>query len=162
MNLSELKKLVKIFESSLLSKLEFEQEGTKIVLQKDLRTMSSDHEAPPSWAEIPLATSPNPIGAPAIAETAFQHVTEDEKPNSKNKIITSPMVGTFYKASSPTALPFVSEGTVIHPGKTLCIIEAMKLMNEIESEIKGEVIKIFPENGDPVEFGEPLFEILPS
>ena len=73
----------------------------------------------------------------------------------------SPMVGTFYRAPSPGAKPFVEEGDIINPGDVVCIIEAMKLMNEIKAEVKGEIIKILVENGEPVEFGQPLFLIRP-
>jgi acetyl-CoA carboxylase biotin carboxyl carrier protein len=77
-------------------------------------------------------------------------------------VIKSPIVGTFYWAPSPDAEPFVTVGAHVEPGQVLCIIEAMKLMNEIESDVAGEVAKIFPANGTPVEYGEPLFGIRPN
>jgi len=81
--------------------------------------------------------------------------------SSTNHILTSPMVGSFYRAPSPTSPVFVNEGDIVQKGQVICIVEAMKLMNEIESDAAGRVVKIFPENGKPVEFEEPLFEIAP-
>ena len=78
---------------------------------------------------------------------------------ASHHLMKSPIVGTYYRASDPTAAPFVKLGDVVRKGQVLCIIEAMKLMNEIESDVAGEVIKIHPENGHPVQFGEPLFTI---
>jgi acetyl-CoA carboxylase biotin carboxyl carrier protein len=95
------------------------------------------------------AAGPAPSGAAAAA------------PQGNWKSITSPMVGTFYRAPSPDASPYVDVGTVVKKGQTLCIIEAMKLMNEIEAEFNGKIVAILVENGQPVEFGEELFRIEP-
>ncbi|PYN87756.1 MAG: acetyl-CoA carboxylase biotin carboxyl carrier protein [Candidatus Rokuibacteriota bacterium] len=96
-----------------------------------------------------------PVERPAVA-----HTTEIE--SAAGVTIEAPMVGTFYRASSPTADPYVSEGDLVKEGQILCIIEAMKLMNEIESKVAGRVVKIFVENAHPVEFGQPLFLIDPA
>ena len=157
MNLSELKKLIKLFENSKISELELDQDGSKVVLKKD-----GGLPAP-----LPLAPAPTPIHthvvAPSIAESALPGVGEDhEEGGSKYRVIAAPMVGTFYRSPSPTAPPFLEEGDSVQKGQVLCIIEAMKLMNEIDSEITGKIIKIFPESGTPVEFGEPLFEVEPE
>jgi acetyl-CoA carboxylase biotin carboxyl carrier protein len=155
MNLSDLKKMIRLFESTQLTELEFDQEGTRVVLKQGAGS-----------APAPVYHMPHPhMSAPAIAETTFHHVGGDaneEKANPKYKIITAPMVGTFYRTPSPTSPPFVDAGGSVRKGQVLCIIEAMKLMNEIESEIDGKIVRIFPENGKPVEFGEPLFEIDPG
>ena len=101
--------------------------------------------------------------APALAPAASsveRHTAEIESASAVT--IEAPMVGTFYRASSPTADPYVSEGDVVKEGQILCIIEAMKLMNEIESKVAGRVVKIFVENAHPVEFGQPLFLIDPA
>jgi acetyl-CoA carboxylase biotin carboxyl carrier protein len=101
--------------------------------------------------------------APAAAPTerpAAAHAAEIE--SASGVTIEAPMVGTFYRASSPTADPYVSEGDLVKEGQILCIIEAMKLMNEIESKVAGRVVKIFVENAHPVEFGQPLFLIDPA
>ncbi|MGK7346758.1 MAG: acetyl-CoA carboxylase biotin carboxyl carrier protein [Candidatus Nitrospinota bacterium M3_3B_026] len=147
MNLSELKKLVKLFENSEMSELELEQEGWRVRLKKgeNIHFVPQAQPAPP-----PAAREPEPaMEAKAEAEPS-------------GHVIKSPMVGTFYRAPSPTSPPFVDEGDTVRKGDVLCIIEAMKLMNEIESDISGKVVRIFPENGKPVEFGEPLFEVEPA
>ncbi len=104
----------------------------------------------------PAATAAAPVVAPG-ADVAPRPVTSDTL-----VAIEAPMVGTFYRASSPTADPYVREGDVVKPGQILCIIEAMKLMNEIEAKFGGRIAKILVENGQPVEFGQPLFLIDPA
>ena len=84
------------------------------------------------------------------------------EPTEALHIIKSPIVGTFYSGPNPTAAPFVKAGDVVEAGRVLCIIEAMKLMNEIESEVAGEIVRVFVENGQPVEYGQPLFAVKPS
>ncbi len=158
MNLSDLKKLIKVFETSEVAELELEQDGSRVLLKK------AGAGGAPAVFSAPQAIHPHLQGT-AIAETSLHHVGGDAKvetPNPHYKEIMSPMVGTFYRAGSPTADPFVEAGDTVRKGQVLCIIEAMKLMNEIESEIEGKIVRIFPENGAPVEFGEPLFEIDPG
>ena len=94
-----------------------------------------------------------------INVTAARKSSEAERPAPENdlQIITSPIVGTFYRASSPNSEPFVKVGDRVGPDSVVCIIEAMKLMNEIQAEISGEIVQVFVENGQPVEFGQPLF-----
>jgi len=111
------------------------------------------------------ATTAVPVvaAAPVVASVerpSAASATETESPSGVT--IEAPMVGTFYRASSPTADPYVSEGDLVKEGQILCIIEAMKLMNEIESKVAGRVVKIFVENAHPVEFGQPLFLIDPA
>ena len=101
----------------------------------------------------PATAAPATATAPAGAEAAAGRAVADEH------IVTAPMVGTFYTAPSPDADPFVTVGASVEPGQVLCIIEAMKLMNEIEADVAGEVARIFVENGSPVEYGETLFGI---
>jgi len=108
-------------------------------------------------------TAPVGTAAPVVASVerpAAASATETE--SSSGVTIEAPMVGTFYRASSPTADPYVSEGDLVKEGQILCIIEAMKLMNEIESKVAGRVVKVFVENAHPVEFGQPLFLIDPA
>jgi acetyl-CoA carboxylase biotin carboxyl carrier protein len=105
-------------------------------------------------------TSAPPAVVPAVASVERPAAAEIE--SGSGVPIEAPMVGTFYRASSPTADPYVSEGDVVKEGQILCIIEAMKLMNEIESKVAGRVVKIFVENAHPVEFGQPLFLIDPA
>lgn len=147
MNLVELKKLLKLFEDSAISEMEVEQEGLRVRMRKGdtIQTVPATHyiqNAAPVMMSAPSVE-------PAAAEVAL----------SKNHIVKSPMVGTFYRSPSPTSPPYVEEGDIVKVGSVLCIIEAMKLMNQIESDAAGKIVKIFPENGAPVEFGQPLFEI---
>lgn len=151
MDLAELKKLIRLFEDSKISELELEREGSRVRLSKDSMAAPAQYLAhPPIVANV---AAPHVAQAPAPAAQA---------PVSLNHIILSPMVGTFYRSPSPTTPSFVEEGDVVRKGQTLCIIEAMKLMNEIDSEVSGKIVKIFPESGKPVEFNEPLFEIAVS
>ena len=108
--------------------------------------------AAPTAFPVPMAPAPTPAAGPVV----------DVVTNATLVTVEAPMVGTFYRASSPTAEPYVSEGDVVKEGQILCIIEAMKLMNEIESKVAGRVVKIFVENAHPVEFGQSLFLIDPA
>jgi acetyl-CoA carboxylase biotin carboxyl carrier protein len=152
MDLAELKKLIRLFEDSKISELELEREGSRVRLSKD----------------SPFAPAPYPSHPPVMAGVAAHHppaapaTVAEQAAVSANHILLSPMVGTFYRSASPATPAFVEEGDVIRKGQTLCIVEAMKLMNEIDSEVSGRIVKIFPESGKPVEYNEPLFEIAVS
>ena len=117
------------------------------------------HAAPASGSAAPPAV-PSPPPAPAAAPAAAPEPAAGPPPGSH--VLTSPIVGTFYRAPSPQAPPFVEVGSRVKKGQVLCIIEAMKLMNEIESDVDGEILEIYPQNAQPVEFGEPLFAIRAS
>jgi acetyl-CoA carboxylase biotin carboxyl carrier protein len=154
MNLKELKELISLFEEAEITELEIEREGVKIKLKKG-------KEAPA------IAITPQPIVAAPLEtqRVVTPALTEKEEkkglPEENLLKIEAPMVGTFYRAPSPDSSPFVEEGQVIEKGAVVCIIEAMKLMNEIKSEIRGKVKKILVENGHTVEYGQPLFLIEP-
>ena len=151
MNFSEIKKLIRLFEGSEVTELEVEQEGIRVLMKKNSPSIPLQNQIPIS-TEIVHTQSPEVVLRPA-------HQKPDR--SGLSNILESPMVGTFYRASSPTTPSYVEVGDMVKPGQILCIVEAMKLMNEIESEVTGKVSKIFPESGKPVEFGEPLFEIDP-
>jgi len=151
MDLAELKKLIRLYEDSDISELELEREGSRVRLSK--ASLSASAPYPAHHAVVANTAAHHPATAPAAAEQA---------PVSANHIILSPMVGTFYRSAAPGTPPFVEEGDVVRKGQTLCVIEAMKLMNEIESEVSGRIVRIFPESGKPVEYNEPLFEIAVS
>ncbi|MCK5288690.1 MAG: acetyl-CoA carboxylase biotin carboxyl carrier protein [Candidatus Omnitrophica bacterium] len=138
MELKKIKQFIKFMDTHNLCELEIEEEGQRIKLKKNLQTQQA--------LGVP---SPNPI---------IQTV-EESAPKKNTIDINSPMVGTFYSASAPGAKPYVSIGDVIHVGDVICIIEAMKLMNEIKSEITGKVVAIPVENGEAIEFGQHLFEL---
>lgn len=150
MDLRKLKKLIDLVEESGISELELTEGEEKVRISRAMApgvAPVTQYVAAPAPAAAPVAAAP--AAAPASAPVEAQD----------GKIIKSPMVGTFYRASSPDAKAFVDVGSSVNTGETLCIIEAMKLLNEIESEFAGTIKKIFVENGQPVEYGEPLFLI---
>jgi acetyl-CoA carboxylase biotin carboxyl carrier protein len=153
MNLKEIKELVEFVVQQDLNEFEFEQSGFKIKIRRGVATVTSTAASSAS-AALPASPAPAATGD-ASAQTAA--AAAEAQPGVH--IVKSPIVGTFYHSSSPDAESFVKVGDVVEKGTVLCIIEAMKLMNEIESDISGEVVNIFVENGNPVEYGEPLFAI---
>jgi acetyl-CoA carboxylase biotin carboxyl carrier protein len=157
MNLREIRQLIKIVESSAIGELEVEEEGKKIRISKP-----NIQYAQMPQIEIPHHASPIAAPAPTITQqTAVQSetpsATESEK--KEHHEVRAPMVGTFYRAPSPDADPYVDVGEQVNPGQTLCIIEAMKLMNEIESEFSGKIVEVLAENSQPVEYNQLLFLI---
>ena len=153
MNLKELEKLIKIFEKSDINQLKVEEDGIKIEIQK-----SADQQVVTTTVQSPQAVQVAPAAVPPPQAATSNHVV-DETIAEDEKVITSPMVGTFYAASSPENPPFVKVGDKIRVGDPVCIIEAMKLFNEIESEVEGTVVKILVNNEDTVEFGQALIVV---
>ena len=157
MNLDGIKEILDLVREHDLAEFELELDGLKIRVRKD----SPVHFIP---APVPAAPSPvmvaptvaGPAGAVALAPE-IAPLGDDEA--LELAVVKSPMVGTFYRAPEPGARPFVDVGTEVAKGQVLCIIEAMKLMNEIESEYDGEIVRVYVENGQPVQFGERLFAI---
>lgn len=147
MNLKEIKEMINLMNENDLTEIEIEREGTKIKLKKGLVEISGAHPKP---VEYRIQSSPH---SPVLESSATL--------NSNRKEIKSPMVGTFYRAPSPEAPPFVEVGQTVEVGQVVCIVEAMKLMNEIKSEFKGKVVETAADNGQPVEFGQTLFVIEP-
>jgi acetyl-CoA carboxylase biotin carboxyl carrier protein len=148
----EIAKLVSFLEEKHLTQFELEVEGFKIKISRAL----SEAEA---QANAPLASPPSPREA---AQAASQGAPAVEQAPDQFHYITSPIVGTFYRAPDPSSPSFVEIGEEVKKNQTLCIIEAMKLMNEIESDVDGIVAEIYVENGKPVEFGQRLFAIRPA
>jgi len=149
MNIKELREIIAIFEKADISELDLEREGMRIKLKKGF-----------SPAVAALSHSPGEEVPNAVAPVAVEKAKESI-PEKCLAEISSPMVGTFYRAPSPESKPFVEEGAEIEEGQVICIIEAMKLMNEIKAEVKGRVVRILVDNGHPVEFGQALFVIEP-
>ncbi|MRD72329.1 acetyl-CoA carboxylase biotin carboxyl carrier protein [Rhodocyclus tenuis] len=154
MDLRKLKKLIDLVQESGISELEVTEgeEKVRIAKQSPYPTAGAANWAPPQYA----APAPQAIGAPAPSSVSLD---DDDDEDPEGTPVNSPMVGTFYRAASPGAEPFVEVGSTVKVGDTLCIVEAMKLLNEIESDCAGTVKAILVENGQPVEFGEPLFII---
>lgn len=148
MYIKEIKDMINLMNENSLTELEIEKEGVRIKLRKGSGGVERAIEFFPT-AQAPAQQENSAAGA--------------EKAEKKNTIdVKSPMVGTFYRAPSPEAPPYVNMGDIISPGQVICIIEAMKLMNEIKSEVKGKIIDIQVDNAEPVEFGQPLFVIEPA
>ncbi len=150
MTLKELKELINLMEEYGLSELEMEKEGLKVRLKRG-PSGKMVPEITPLSASAPLGHSP--------AVPAGQQIPRETAEDANVLIIRSPMVGTFYGAPAPDAAPYVAKGKRIAVGDVLCIIEAMKLMNEIKSDVSGTVVEVLVENGQPVEFDQPLFKV---
>lgn len=156
MTLDEIKQLIEFIKGQELTEFELEQDGFKV------RIKSGQHQQviamPQMHASMPMMAAPQ--AAPQAAAPAAPPAAVDD--GGELCIVKSPIVGTFYRAADPTAKAFVSIGDTVKKGQVLCIIEAMKLMNEIDSEYDGEVTSIYIENGQAVQYGERLFAIKPS
>ncbi|HKN83185.1 MAG TPA: acetyl-CoA carboxylase biotin carboxyl carrier protein [Pyrinomonadaceae bacterium] len=160
-NMDELRELIALLRENGLAELELENEGLRVRLRRESAFADSAHAATPSSAPAPGEKTPAPAG-PAPPSHPGVHATTEASQDQDLHIIASPIVGTFYRSPSPSADPFVKIGTNVEPETVVCIIEAMKLMNEIQAETSGEVVKIYVENGQPVEYGQPLFGIKPQ
>ena len=149
MNLKEIKEMIQLMNDNNLNELEVERDGLKIRLVRGQKGIVQEISSslPP---EVTAAQAPQAAAAPKSDQDTNLHQ------------IKAPMVGTFYKAPSPDAPPFVEIGDTVNLGDVVCIIEAMKLMNEIKSEVKGKIKTVLAENGEPVEFGQPLFLVEPE
>lgn len=158
MELKEIKELIKLVSEAGVSEVEVERGDFKIAIKKVEEKVLVQSTAPVMQQPVvmqaapvaPVASAPAAPAAPVTTETASNLIT-----------IKSPMIGTFYKTPSPDKPAFVNVGDEIKPGKVLCIVEAMKLFNEIESEVSGRIVKILVENASPVEYDQPLFLVEP-
>jgi acetyl-CoA carboxylase biotin carboxyl carrier protein len=162
MNLKEIKELIELMTEKDISELELERAGVRLRISRVRRAVV---EAGVPASVLPAA-APAVAGNPAVVAPAPAPAAPPAAPPAEPRedlhIVKSPIVGTFYEAPAPGAPPFVKVGDPVQPGNVLCIIEAMKLMNEIESDVAGEILKRFVENAQPVEYGEALFAIRPS
>ena len=150
LNMTELRELAELVNEHGFTDFEFENENIRVRLSKTV-------SAPMIQTVQPVSA---PIAASFVSPTSNALQTETEKPTDENLFnITSPIVGTFYSSPSPDKEPYIKEGDRVSESTTVCIVEAMKLMNEIQAEVTGEVVKIYVENGQPIEYGQPLFGI---
>ena len=143
----DIERMVKLMEAHGLEELELEQEGRRVRLRKPSRAPVQD---PGEHVPVAPVPAPSPVTPSGVAD------------DEGLVVVKSPIVGTFFCASDPDAEPFVEVGASVRRGQVLCIIEAMKLMNEIDAEVGGEIVSILVENGQPVQYGEPLFAIKPA
>ncbi|MFH1245604.1 MAG: acetyl-CoA carboxylase biotin carboxyl carrier protein [Candidatus Omnitrophota bacterium] len=146
MNLKEIKEIINLMNENELTEIELERDGLKIRLKKRSGQIEQ------MVTSIPQVSSQEAVAANTQPVSKAEELVE----------IKSPMVGTFYRAPSPESMPFVDAGSEVQPDKVVCIIEAMKLMNEIKAEVKGIIKEILVENGRPVEFGQVLFRVHPA
>ncbi|MCG9881133.1 MAG: acetyl-CoA carboxylase biotin carboxyl carrier protein [Bacteroidia bacterium] len=163
MELKEIKELIKLVSESGVSEVEVERGDFKLAIKKtDEKTMVVHQSAPATLVQAAPVAMPV-ASAPAAAPVPTQKMESLNTEVSSNLItIKSPMIGTYYKSSSPDKPPFVQVGDEIKVGQVLCIVEAMKLFNEIESEVSGKIVKVLVENASPIEYDQPLFLVEPK
>ena len=161
MNHKELKELIEFLVEKDIAEFELERGDVKVRVKRGSDTVIV---SPDARMAAPVAASPEVTVQPgASADPAGSAPLAKEKSEDAGlHIVKSPIVGTFYESPSPGSAPFVKTGDIVEPGTVLCIVEAMKLMNEIESDVAGELVKRLVTNGQPVEYGQPLFAIRPK
>ena len=169
MDLKELKEILQILEEKEITEFELEEEGMKLRIRKATAPSAKHASAPvaaplvatvlPSLGGPVVAAPPPPAPPAAVGAAAPAPAAEAE---AGVTVVKSPIVGTFYRTPDPNAPPFVDVGDRVRVGQVLCIIEAMKLMNEIEAEVAGVVVKVHRESGQPVQYGDALFSIRPD
>lgn len=161
MNLNEIQDLIKFVAKSGVTEVEIERKDFKITIKAETKSKGADQpiyvqaSAP---APLPVAAAPASIAATPEAAPAVESASDD----SKYITIKSPMIGTFYRSAGPDKEQFVNVGDTVSKGSTICIIEAMKLFNEIESEISGKIVKVLVDDASPVEYDQPLFLVDPA
>jgi len=157
MNLKEIKELIEMIRGTDVSEIELEREGSRIRIRLGEGHIAHTVETFPVAQHSVRREQAEPAEVPAevAADTEIPEMVPGQI------VVTSPMVGTFYRTPAPDSPPFIEEGSAVEKGQTLCIIEAMKLMNEIDAERKGRILKILKEDKGPVEYGEPLFIMEP-
>ena len=154
MEVQDLKQLIKMITETDITEFEMDNAEEKIVIKRGQRTEIVQMAATPAYMQAPAQMMAPPASSPvAVAASPVAAAVET------GETINSPIVGTFYRAASPESASFVEVGQVVEKGQVLCLVEAMKLFNEIEAEFKCKIIKVCVENAQPVEFGQPLFVI---
>jgi len=154
MDIRKVKKLIELLEESGIDELEIKEGEESVRISRHSKTPAQQYYAP-----APVAAAVAPAAAP-VAAAAAAPVAEAAAPQLKGTVVRSPMVGTFYRKASPTSPAFAEVGQAVKKGDTLCIVEAMKMMNHIEADVGGVIDAILVEDGQPVEFDQPLFTIV--
>ena len=159
MDLRKLKTLIDLVSDSNVSELEITEAEGKVRIVKGAPSQAS-HVAQPVVSTMPVATTAAPVAVePVVATTPAEIAATAAAAEPQGHVVKSPMVGTFYRSSSPEAAAYVEVGTQVKEGQTICIIEAMKILNEIEADKSGTITQIVAQNGQAVEYGAPLFVI---
>ena len=162
MNIKEIQDLIKFVAKSGVNEVEIEQKDFKIVIKSDDKKGKEEKQIIVQ-AATPMAQVAAPVVTQALtAAPAIEVAADNEDEDSKYITVKSPMIGTFYRSSSPDKDPFVSVGESIKQGDTICVIEAMKLFNEIEAEVTGRIVKVLVDDSAPVQYDQPLFLVDPS
>jgi acetyl-CoA carboxylase biotin carboxyl carrier protein len=157
MTLDEIKQILDLVREHELAEFELEQEGVKLRVRKKGQDAPAVVVSPAHSLAAPMAAAGLLAAPAAVADPGATEVSDTE--GVELAVVKAPIVGTFYRASEPNAEPFVSVGDTVRKNQVLCLIEAMKLMNEIVSEYDGEIVQVFVENGQPVQYGERLFAV---
>ncbi len=145
MDISEIRDLIQLIEKSAVEEFEMERSGVRVRIRKQMGAVHTGLSAASPTGTLSSQPPPEPVEEGTVDESLYT--------------FKSPIVGTYFSSPKPDADPFVSKGDEVHKGMVLCIVEAMKLFNQIESDVEGEIVRILVENAQPVEYGEPLFEI---
>ncbi len=153
MDIRKVKKLIELLEESNIDEIEIKEGEESVRISRN----SGQGFAPPA---APMYSAPAPAPAPAPVAAAEAPAAETAAPATRGHVVKSPMVGTFYRAPAPTSPPFAEVGQTVKVGDVICIVEAMKMMNQIEADRAGTIEAILVENGEPVEFDQPLFSIV--
>ncbi|RNF41073.1 acetyl-CoA carboxylase biotin carboxyl carrier protein [Planococcus salinus] len=164
MKIQEIREIIKLVDGSSIDEFTYESEGTKVKLKKNMTgAVSSSSEPVSVQSAEPVKPAAAPVAAPPVSEPKEEAVATEEAPEVSVSTdeglhqILSPMVGTFYQSPSPEEAPYVQKGTKVTSDQVVCIVEAMKLFNEIEAEVDGEIAEILVKDGQLVEYGQPLF-----
>ncbi|MBI5085866.1 MAG: acetyl-CoA carboxylase biotin carboxyl carrier protein [Acidobacteria bacterium] len=161
MTIEEIQELIRTVCSTGIAELELQRGENRIWIKRTAGVVTQEIHVPQSAPAVQATAAPAPSAAPAAAHQAVPAQGEADLTEPGLATVKSPIVGTFYESPSPGSDPFVRVGDSVRPGKILCIIESMKLMNEIECEVSGTIVKRLVENGQPVEYGEALFLVKP-
>ncbi len=162
MNKKEIEELIKFVSKAGVDEVSLETKDIKITIKNSDKKSAAASPVQVVHAAPPLIHAPAPAVVPAAAPVAPAENKPTEPDDSKYHVVKSPMIGTFYRASSPDKPNFVNVGDEVSPGKMICIIEAMKLFNEIECDVAGKIVKVLVDNSTPVEYDQPLFLIDPA
>ena len=154
MKSKEIQDIINFIKKTDLDDVSIETENYKIRVKKNKTTYTTTEKV--------KSEDVKPLKKIEVEDKPEEKKEKEKENDTKNIIIKSPMIGTFYRSPNPESGPFISEGDIIKPGQTICIVEAMKLFNEIESEVSGKVVKVIANDSSPIEFDQPLFEVDPS